>query len=129
MKESDKKIFLVVAVIALMVWGVYQVVASRINLSRSDASEGVKKILKADCSKDKSDFGVKLSWNPDDDSAYNVLQKKELGSESWQSIFKGSDLGNNVYFDTQIFPGASYEYRIYMTPNRQSNIIPVNCSL
>jgi hypothetical protein len=131
MKDSDKKMGAILVLIAVAVWGGYQVVVSQIDVSypRSDASDGIKKVLKVSCSEDDGVIGADLSWSRDQEGPYNILQRSTNGVDGWESIYRENALYSTSYIDTEIKLDTTYFYRVFMTPIHQSNIVQVKCSI
>jgi hypothetical protein len=131
MKDSDKKLGAILIVVALLVWGIYQIVVSQIDISypRSDASDGIRKTLKVDCEKEDGKVAISLSWSPEKDAPYNILQRSTAGVDAWESIYRENALTSYSYLDTEVKPGTTYSYRVFMTPARQSNTVQIKCSI
>ena len=125
-KDKNKNLISVLLVVLLIV-GVYQFVSSDMGVSllRIGAS-GEGKPLKAEC---VSNSTIKLSWGVDKDAAYNILQRRFASADKeWTSIFKGDILKNSTYLDKGISLDTPYEYRVFLSPNRQSEVVSITCS-
>ena len=127
MKKNQNKNLVSILLVLLLITGVYQFVSSDLGVSllRIGAS-GESKPLKAEC---VSGSAIKLNWGAGKDAAYNILQRKFTSAdEEWTSIFKADPLKSSPYLDKGISMDTPYEYRVFFSPNRQSEVVSVICS-